>query len=235
MNGDAFLSMAMSVDYKVVKKCKQKLSMLEALLMGQAGLLSRQKLDSYHEALVKSYAHTQLKFGFSNSGVIRPKFFRLRPPNFPTVRLSQLANLLHQRPHLFSELISVQSIVEYYALFDVSASNYWDTHYNFEVVSAKRKKRLTKSFIDLLLINTVIPLKHCHAISQGKDTSEEIILLANSISPEENSIVKKYKMLANLGSSALESQALLQLKNNYCKKNKCLQCSIGNNVLKQEV
>ena len=234
VNGDAFLSMAMSIDYKVVKKSKQKLSILEALLMGQAGLLSQLKLDTYHEALVKSYAHTQLKFGLANSGVIQPKFFRLRPPNFPTVRLSQLANLLHQRPHLFSELISIQSLAEYYTLFDVSASAYWDTHYNFEVVSAKRKKRLTKSFIDLLLINTVIPLKHCHAIRQGKDISEEIILLANSISPEENSIVRKYKMLANLGSSALESQALLQLKNSYCEKNKCLQCSIGNNLLKQE-
>jgi hypothetical protein len=235
VNGVAFLSMALSLDYKVVKKSRQKLLTLEALFMGQAGLLSQQKQDAYHIELTKSYAHTQLKFGLSNSAVVQPKFFRLRPPNFPTVRLSQWANLLHHRPHLFSELISTQTLPEFYALFDISASSYWDTHYNFAVVSAKRKKVLTKSFIDLLLINTVIPLKHCHAISQGKDISEEIIGLANSIKPEENSIVRKYKMLRNLGNNALESQALLQLKNRYCDKNKCLQCAIGNHLLKQEL
>lgn len=233
VNGEAFLSMARSLDYKVVKKSKQKLLTLEALFMGQAGLLSQQKLDSYHMALTKSYEYTQLKFSLSNLDVARPKFFRLRPPNFPTVRLSQLAHLIHRRPHLFSELISIQSITEFYTLFDISASPYWDTHYNFEVVSAKRNKRLTKSFIDLLLINTVIPLKHCHAMSHGKDISEEIIQLATSIKPEENGIVRKFKNLRDLGNSALESQALLQLKNTYCEKNKCLQCAIGSNLLKQ--
>jgi hypothetical protein len=128
--------------------------------------------------------------------------------------------------------MATQSLAGFYKLFDISASSYWDTHYNFEVVSAKRQKRLTKSFIDLLLLNTVIPLKHCHAMSQGRDVSEEIIRLANTIKPEENTIVKRYKHLRDLGNSALESQALLQLNNNYCKKNKCLQCAVGCAILK---
>ncbi|MEM7087630.1 MAG: DUF2851 family protein [Bacteroidota bacterium] len=233
VNGDAFLSMAMSLDYKVVKKSRQKLLSLEALFMGQAGLLSEEKMDPYYSALTENYKHAQLKFGLPNGDIVRPKFFRLRPPNFPTIRLSQLANLLYRRPHLFSELISIQTISEFYKVFDISASTYWNTHYNFEVVSARREKRLTKPFIDLLIVNTVIPIKHCHAMSRGRDISEEIMKLAHSIKPEENSIVRKYKMLAHLGSSALESQALLQLKNNYCEKNKCLQCSIGNSILKQ--
>jgi len=233
VNGDSFLSIALSLDYKVVRKSRQSLLTLEALLMGQAGLLSSQKLDAYAIELTKSYAYSRVKFGLSNSNVVSPKFFRLRPPNFPTIRLSQLANLMHQRPHLFSELMATQSLAEFYKLFDVSASSHWDTHYNFEVVSAKRQKRVTKSFIDLLLINTVIPLRHCHAMSHGRDASEEIIQLASAIKPEENTIVRKYKHLRDLGNSALESQALLQLNNNYCKKNKCLQCAVGNSLLKQ--
>lgn len=233
VNGDSFLSIALSLDYKVVRKSRQRLLTLEALLFGQAGLLSNERLDAYAMTLNKNYEHSRVKFGLSNTGVAAPKFFRLRPPNFPTIRLSQLANLMHQRPHLFSELMATQSLTEFYKLFDVSASSYWDTHFNFEVVSAKRQKRLTKSFIDLLLLNTVIPLKHCHAMRQGRDVSEEIIRLANSIKPEENTIVKKYKHLRDLGNSALESQALLQLNNNYCKKNKCLQCAVGNSLLKQ--
>lgn len=233
VNGDAFLSLAQSLDYKVVKKSKQKLLTLEALLMGQAGLLSKEKPDTYFLELSKSYTHAQVKFGLSNLGVARPKFFRLRPSNFPTVRLSQLANLMYQRPHLFSELISASSLPEFYALFDVSASVYWDTHYNFGVDSAKRKKKLTKPFVDLLLINTVIPLKHCHALSQGKDISEEIIQLATSIKGEENTVVLKYRSLRDFQDHALVSQGLLQLKNKYCSKNECLKCAIGNYVLKQ--
>ena len=232
VNGEAFLSMATSIDYKVIKKSRQKLLTLEALFMGQAGLLSQQKPDMYVRELSKSYKHSLLKFRLSNLGVVRPKFFRLRPPNFPTVRLSQLANLLHRRPHLFSELMTVRSLAEFYVLFDVSASDYWDIHYNFGVVSAKREKKLTRSFINLLLINTVIPLKHCHALSQGKDISEEIIQLATAIKGEDNTVVAKYRSLRDFEDNALESQGLIQLKNNYCDKNECLKCVIGNTILK---
>nr|WP_317124719.1 DUF2851 family protein [Marixanthomonas ophiurae] len=119
----------------------------------------------------------------------------------------------------------------FYEILDVTASEYWNTHYNFGVTSAKRKKKLTKAFIDLLLINTVIPLQFCYANYTKKDISEEIIQLASSIDKEENSIIKKFNALKPSAKTALDSQGLLQLKNEYCDKVKCLQCAVGNAVL----
>jgi len=197
-----------------------------------ADLLEGDKMDSYYEQLQEIYLYSRLKYKISTEGVEAPKFFRLRPANFPTIRLSQLANLLHKRPHLFSEVISAGTLSELYAIFNVSASSYWDSHYNFEVISAKRKKRLTKEFINLLIINTVIPLKYCYAKEKGQDISEEILQLATTIKAEDNSIVKKFKSLSRFENNALESQGLLELKNNYCEKNKCLQCAVGNSLLK---
>lgn len=232
VNGSSFLSIALSLDHKVVTKCSQSLLRIEALLLGQADLLEGDKMDSYYEQLQEIYLYSRVKYRISTEGVEVPKFFRLRPANFPTIRLSQLANLLHKRPHLFSEVISAGTLSELYAIFNVSSSSYWDSHYNFEVISAKRKKRLTKEFINLLIINTVIPLKYCYAKEKGQDISEEILQLATTIKAEDNSIVKKFKSLSRFENNALESQGLLELKNNYCEKNKCLQCAVGNSLLK---
>jgi len=133
---------------------------------------------------------------------------------------------------LFSKVISTSKKEDFYKMFGVTASAYWDTHYNFGVVSAKRKKKLTKAFIDLLLINTIIPLQFCYANAVKKDISEELIQLTSSIDKEENSIIKKFNQLKPVARTALHSQGLLQLKNNYCNKVKCLQCAIGNAILK---
>lgn len=233
VNGSSFLSIGLSLDHKVIKKCSQSLLRIEALMLGQAGLLEEDKTDSFYRQLRESYSYSRVKYRISNEGVEAPKFFRLRPPNFPTIRLSQLANLLYKRPHLFSEVISAKSLSELYTIFNVSASSYWDCHYNFDVISAKRKKSLTKEFINLLIINTVIPLKYCYAKEKGQDISEEIILLTTTIKAEDNNIVKKFKRLSSFENNALESQGLIELKNNYCDKNKCLQCAIGNALLKK--
>jgi uncharacterized protein DUF2851 len=233
VNGSSFLSIALSMDHKVVKKCSQSLLCIEALLLGQATILEEDKTDTYYEQLQENYLYSRVKYKISSEGVEVPKFFRLRPPNFPTIRLSQLANLLYKRPHLFSEVISARTPSELYTIFNLSASSYWDSHYNFGVISAKRKKSLTKEFINLLIINTVIPLKYCYAKEKGLDISEEILELATTIKAEDNNIVKKFKSLSRFENNALESQGLLELKNNYCDKNKCLQCAVGNALLKK--
>jgi hypothetical protein len=121
-------------------------------------------------------------------------------------------------------------VTDLYGLFNVTGSEYWDTHYNFGIGSLQRKKRVTKSLMDLLIINTIIPVKFCHAVQQGKDISEEILRLAATISSEENTIVKKFNSLKNISKNACQSQALLQLKSEYCENNKCLQCAIGNAI-----
>jgi len=231
VNGESFMSIAQSIDFSVVKKCNDNLE-LEALLFGQAGFFEKLEEDDYFNVLNKKYSYLKTKFKLDNQSIIFPKYFRLRPPNFPTIRLSQLAVLFSEKKSLFSEIIEIKNLEEYYSLFDISANEYWDTHYNFGVSSLKRKKRLTKKFIDLLLINTIIPLKYSYAKYVGQDVSEEIISLATSILPEENSIIKKFKELSSASKNSLQSQALIQLKNEYCTKNKCLQCAIGNNILK---
>lgn len=231
VNGDSFFSIAKSIDFSVFKKCSQNSQDLEALLMGQAGLLEVDKEDGYFNDLKRNYEYIKHKFNLQNEDVINPKYFRLRPPNFPTIRLAQLAMLYKERTNLFSEINATNNMQDFYKLFNVCASKYWDNHYNFGVSSSNRKKHITKSFIDLLVINTIIPVKFCYARQQGWDVSEDILKLASEISSEENSIVNKFNSLKNISRNAYQSQALLQLKNEYCDKNKCLQCSIGNSII----
>jgi hypothetical protein len=232
VNGESFLSLAKSIDFSVIQKCSHSSLEMEALLFGQAGLLENSVEDGYFIKLQKTYTFIKYKFGLENQQVISPKFFRLRPPNFPTLRLSQLAILYFSRPNLFSKIISATTRDDFYELFDISASLYWDTHFNFGVASSNRKKKLTKKFIDLILINTVIPLKFCFASFSGKDNSEAIIQLASSIPKEENSVVLKFNELHPVANNALESQGLLQLKNHYCNVKRCLDCAVGNALLK---
>lgn len=231
VNGESFFSIAKSVDFSIVKKCSSERQDLEALLMGQAGFLKGEQEDWYFKTLKSNYKYLRHKFKLNNENTIVPIFFRLRPPNFPTIRLAQLAMLYFERKNLFSDVISITDVSTFYELFGISASEYWDTHYNFGISSLGRKKRVTKSFVDLLIINTVIPLKFCYARQQGRDITEEILKLASEISSEENTIITKFNFLKKVSKNAYQSQALLHLKNEYCNKNKCLQCAIGNSVV----
>ena len=231
VNGEAFLNLANSFDFSVVRKQQSKVISLEALFFGQASLLEEDVQDVYYLELKNEYQFLKQKFNLSNVSVTPLQFFRLRPPNFPTIRLSQLANLYQKQQHLFSKVIETNSIQELYKLFSVSTSRFWETHYTFSKTSKSSKKIISKSFIDLLLINTIIPLKFSYAKHQGKVIDEEIVKIIQNIDSEKNSIVNKFNSLKKASNSALHSQALLQLKNDYCDKNKCLQCAIGNSLL----
>ena len=231
VNGDAFLSLANSCDFSIVKKLQSKTLSLEALFFGQAGLLENNIEDGYYVELQKEYTFLKQKFRLNSLGTVPLQFFRLRPPNFPTVRLSQLANLYSKHHHLFAEIIETNSIKDFYSLFSVGTSIFWETHYTFSKSSKQSKKQLTKSFIDLLLINSIIPIKFSYAKYQGKIINNEIIDLIENIASEKNSIVNTFNSLKPVSNSALQSQALIQLKANYCDKNRCLQCVIGSTLL----
>lgn len=228
VNSESFFSIAKSVDFAIVKKCARDRLELESLLFGQAGLLEGDKEDWYFKMLKNQYGFLQQKFDLRNDQIIVPVFFRLRPPNFPTLRLAQLAMLYSERNNLFSEVIAADKMKAFYDLFHVAASEYWDTHYNFGLCSMVRKKRISKNFIELLVINTIIPIKFSYAVHQGQDISDSILQLASEIPSEDNSIIKKFKSIRSISKNALQSQALLQLKSEYCDKNKCLQCAVGN-------
>lgn len=233
VNGDAFFSLANSFDFSVVRKQQSNLQSLEALFFGQANMLEDDIQEAYYIALQKDYAFLKQKFKIDNASVSPFQFFRLRPPNFPTIRLSQLANVYHMHHNLFSKVIASDSVADIYKLFSVSTSPFWESHYTFDKVSSARKKHITKSFVDLLLINTIIPLKFCYAKQQGKSIEEEIVNLMQQLKPEKNGIVDKFASLKVVSESALESQAIIQLKNLYCDKNRCLKCAIGNTILAQ--
>lgn len=234
VNGESFLSIANSIPFSVVQKCRNNVLDLEALLFGQAGFLEKGHADEYFKMLTHTHNYLAHKFQLKNNAVIAPKFFRLRPPNFPTIRLSQLAVLYAEKGQLFSAIIISETKEELYTVFATKASLYWETHFNFGVVGSKRAKMLTKKFIDLLLVNTVLPIKFCYAKSQGKDISEELMLLAGTIAKEENTIVTHFNSLQWVAKDAMDSQALVQLKNNYCDLKKCLDCAVGNSLLNRK-
>jgi hypothetical protein len=162
------------------------------------------------------------------------QFFQHRPDNFPTIRLAQLAMLYHLQRNLFSKIIATKNPEEIYAIFELAVSDYWKTHYNFDKPSPKKDKILSKSFIDLVIINTIIPIQFAFAQSQGKENVETIIELLSNISAEKNSIIEKFSTFGIKSNNAFESQSLLQLKNEYCNAQKCLQCAIGLELLKNK-
>nr|WP_321222289.1 DUF2851 family protein [uncultured Psychroserpens sp.] len=231
VNGAAFESIANSVNFPVVRKTSSNLEQLEALLFGQARLLEKESSSNYFQILKGEYTFLKQKFQLDTQGVVDVKFFRLRPPNFPTIRLSQLANLYYKEQQLFSKVISAENINDIYTLFEIGTSAFWKTHYTFDKESKKSNKIVTKAFVDLLLINTILPIKFCYAKQKGEDIEESILEIINGISSEKNSIVDGFTQLKHKPKSALESQAFIQLKTEYCDKNKCLHCAIGNVLL----
>lgn len=231
VNGEAFFSLANSVDYAVVRKLQNNILDLEALLFGQASLLEDDIQELYFLDLKERYKFLVQKFQLSNQGVLPLQFFRLRPPNFPTIRLSQFTNLYTTEQQLFSKILGLKTKDEFYKLFSKGVSSFWMTHYTFSKQSKSFKKVITKAFIDLLLINTVIPLKFSYAKYLGNNINEEIFNLLSEIKQENNSIVNKYMELKAIKKNALSSQGLLQLKQYYCDKNKCLQCAVGSSLI----
>lgn len=231
VNGEAFFNLANYLDYSIVRKQLHNLKSLEALLFGQANFLNEDVQDYYYSTLQNEYEFLKSKYALSNSPSINFQFFRLRPNNFPTIRIAQLAALLNQKQNLFSKIMAVTSVKEYYELFDISVSEFWKTNYSFTSKSKKSNKKFSKPFIDLLLVNTIIPLKFMYFKSIDKLNENNIINVINQLKPEKNSIIDKFTELEVVSTSALETQALLQLKNNYCNKQKCLKCVIGTNLL----
>jgi len=231
VNGDSFASMANSIDFRVLRKTQSKLLSIEALFFGQFGLLAQDEQEIYVLELQSEYQFLKKKFKLSQEGVLPLQFFRLRPPNFPTIRLAQLASLYYEHQFLFSKIIAANSLDALYRLFSVSTSLFWETHYTFDKLSKRRIKKTSNAFIDLVLINTIIPLKFSYAKYQGNRNNEGIISMMQQLASEKNSTVKAFNSLKEVASSALQSQGLLQLKNEYCIKNKCLSCRIGHTLI----
>lgn len=236
INGDSFLSIARALDISVIRKVQHNLLQIESVFFGLAGFLYNENAhDAYYLDLKNEYAFLKNKFNLVETAIQKPDFFKLRPLNFPTIRLSQLANVLVRNKGLFHSMINATTPEDIYAVFDVGASPYWDDHYTFGKMSIKNKKKLSKKFLDVLIINTIIPIKFCYAKHLGKDMDEHIIRMTSQVKKEENSLIKNFERLGVAIESARDGQAVLTLHKNYCTQNKCLQCAVGNIIMTRNI
>lgn len=233
INGQAFFEVAKSLNFSVIRKESFEPENIEALLFGRASLLAGDFEDLYAKDLQQRYAYIVHKHRLENVYVTPVEFFRHRPDNFPTIRLSQLGQLYHHQQNLFSKIIETSNLEAIYKVFEVQAAPYWSTHYRFDKESPKKRKALSKSFIDLLIINTIAPFKFAYAKATGKEITEDLLALMQALAPENNAVMDKFKQFKMVPENAYDTQALLQLKNEYCNHKRCMQCSIGLEILKR--
>ena len=233
-NSDAFEFWAETIPLQAVNKHRDSLFQIEAFFFGQAGLLQEVPADEYTDRLMKEYTYLSHKFGLRPSANSRWKLLRMRPDNFPHVRIAQLASFYYRSQRLLSALMEAQSLKSLRDMLRCGTSEYWLTHYVFGEASPPHPKTLSNQTIDLLVINTVIPFLYAY----GKYKTDNILIqrangLLEEMRPENNFIVRIWKECGLEAAHAGDSQALIQLKKNYCDIKKCLYCRIGYEYLKK--
>ena len=229
LNGDAFETWAQNyIPLRAVDKHRDNLFQVEALFFGQAGILSDPDGDEYYLKLKKEYEYLAHKFGLTPMNVSRWRFLRLRPNNFPHIRIAQLACLYHRAYGLLSQLMEKKTLKEIRDLLRGGTSEYWINHYTFGGFSPSRPKTLSDSSLDLLIINTVVTFLYAYGIQKGKeDFCTRATAFLEELKPENNYIIRLWNQCGLKVSHAGDSQALIQLKKEYCDKKKCLYCRIG--------
>lgn len=232
LNGEAFYAMAASIPFKRVLQLRSDPLALEALFMGQVGILAQPLKGGYHEELYERYTYIKSKYKLTVNPTLRLHFARLRPPNFPTIRLAQLAQVYAKSAALFQAVVGESRLSSCYKLFEVEASGYWEKHYNFGVESRHNPKKLSKRFFELLLINTLIPVRFAYAKYCGSLCEDSLFEWAGAVPAENNRILSKFRSLGVPQINAIGTQSLLHLYKNYCKFKKCLSCQVGHELMK---
>lgn len=232
VNSLIFRQIAECLDFTIVNKTRQNQTQLEALFFGICNWLENPK-DEQTKIWKREFDFLKMKYQIDDLR-FQPKFSKLRPPNFPTIRLSQLASLYHLNQNLFSKLIASKNMDDIDAIFsNVKASDYWNDRFNFGKTSTiKGEKSLTKEFVELILINAILPLKYAYHKNFDEDAADEILEFYRKITPEKNSIITSWNQLQVKTESALQSQAFLYHHKNFCLKKDCLNCGIGFQLLK---
>lgn len=229
VNGGALARLAEVMPLSTLRK-QESLIQKESALFGQAGLLKSQ--DDYFVTLEREYKHQKHKYNLQSMTGVEWRFSRLRPANFPTIRIAQVAALYHQKPQLFNEVISNPSYEQLSHLLEVKASEYWDNHYSPGKAGATKVKKIGLATKDLLIINAFAPILFAYGMAKSAEEIKvkAIDLLART-KPEQNSIIREWRNLGVIADSANQSQALIELKTNYCNMQKCLRCHIGQQII----
>ncbi|MEI6887831.1 MAG: DUF2851 family protein [Bacteroidales bacterium] len=232
INALPFELLARSVPLRIVRKNADSVFRLEAMFYGQSGLLGRHPRDQYRRALLNEYRHQQVKYSLKPLQPGLWKRLRLHPQNFPDIRISQLVQFLFMCKAEPGFLLNITDHARLEEVFQLTASQYWDRHYRFGKIAGKKEKRMGHSSARLLLINSIAPF--LFAYGSARDISPfrmRALELLESIEGEENHETRMWKTLGITAGNALESQALIQLKRNYCDLKRCLECRIGLKLL----
>ena len=244
INGDAFEEWARHIPLQAVGKHRDDLFQIEAIFMGQAGLLELNTIpaqyqqqalnEGYFAKLRNEYQYLAHKFSLTPMNAQLWRFLRLRPQNFPHIRIAQLANLYYQRKATLSALIDCQDVPAMAAMLRTQVTPYWETHYTFGSESFRNAKHLSPFSINLLMINTCVPMLFAYGRHSMKETlCDRAFDILEQLKAENNHIIRMWKECGLDVKSAGDSQALIQLKREYCDKKECLRCRIGFEYLKR--
>ncbi|MEP7265303.1 MAG: DUF2851 family protein [Bacteroidota bacterium] len=235
VNALPFELLSRSIDYKTLIRHSSGLLQMEALLFGQAGLLEENFDDPYPNQLKKEYIYLKQKLNLQPLEKKLWKFSRMRPANFPTIRISQFVNLMHSSPHFAGSVIEEESLERIRQRFKTKAGNYWDVHFTFDHPSAYAEKNMGDAAIDNIIINTIVPFLFSYGKAKGEEQlcSKAINWLEN-VAPENNTIIRNWTKTGIAAPTAYYSQALIELNNEYCIKKNCLNCGIGVKLLQQK-
>lgn len=235
LNGDAFEAWANHIPLRAVDKHRNDLFQIEAIFFGQAGLLAESINDNYYLQLKKEYSYLQHKFELTPMDASLWRFLRLRPNNFPHIRIAQLACLYHRAYGLLSRLMDAETLQGVREILKGGTSEYWLTHYTFDGYSPSRPKTLSNSSLDLLVINTIVTFLYTYGVHKS---NEALCIRAGrfleELKAENNYITRMWDQCGMKAANAADSQALIQLKKEYCDKKKCLYCRIGYEYLKRK-
>ncbi len=246
VNNESFEYLANILPFKTLLKHADNLLQVEAMLMGCSGFLEDDFTEDYPRLLKREFSVMKAKFNLLAMPAERWKFMRMRPSNFPTIRLAQMAQLIHKNGCLFSKIKAAKDTSEVKALFDVAASEYWETHWRFETRlpnppdplkrenhgSRKTTKHLGDATADILIINAVAPLLFCYGKLHKDDSyCETALQFLEDTEAEDNAIIRRYASCGITAENAMQTQALLHLYSYFCKRKRCLECRIGNVLL----
>ncbi len=234
LNADAFEAVARSLPLEKWMRLRHDTFTIEALLMGQAGMLSPSFTDHYPRSLQTTYRALQKKLNVQPI-TIPIVYLRMRPVNFAGIRFSQLAQLLHTQGSLFDIFKSSTDLKDVKQYLHLSASEYWNNHYRFDETSKLLPKQTGEMLINNIILNTAIPLLFTYAIyHKDQNLLHKVFTWLELLKPENNQVIHEYQRIGFPVTSAADSQALLEMKKEYCEKFRCLNCGIGNNLLRRQ-
>lgn len=233
VNTGPFEWLAQSLDLKLIMKHQEDISALEAMCFGQAGFLDEKPEDDYTARLTETYNFLKTKYDLENMPVHVWKFLRMRPAGFPTVKIAQWAGFLHHNADKLGKLLQLDRAEELLSFFDVETSEYWWDHYHFYRKTKSMPRKLGTDTALSIILNSIIPFIFVRGIRTGdKSILHRAIELLTLLPAEDNTVTRKWKSLGIEADQALTSQALLELKNQYCDHKNCLHCAVGNDLLR---